>query len=63
MFDDLRPYLDEKGDYARKLGEDGEPTEAIEDKSMFHLMDAERVLGTHLFRPAGERRSAGSRQG
>lgn len=37
-------YLDEKGRYARELGDDGEPTEKIEDKNSFHLQDAERYI-------------------
>jgi hypothetical protein len=41
-------YLDEKGRYARKLAPDGEPTEAIEDKNSFHLMDAERYIIGYL---------------
>lgn len=47
VFDDLQGYLDEKMTYSRKLDENGEPTEDIEDKSAYHFMDAERyVLGT-----------------
>lgn len=42
VFKTLVHYLDEKGTYRRKLGPDGEPTEDIEDKNSYHLMDAER---------------------
>lgn len=54
VFDDLSGYLEEKMTYSRKLDENGEPTEAIDDKNRFHFMDAERYLlarlrGTNLF--------------
>jgi hypothetical protein len=42
VFSNLIHYLDEKGTYRRKLGPDGQPTEDIEDKNSYHLMDAER---------------------
>lgn len=48
VFDDLDHYLDQKETYSRKLDDDGEPTEEIEDKSEFHLMDAERYVLQHL---------------
>jgi hypothetical protein len=41
-FDDLAGILDEKGRYRRKRGKDGSITDEIEDKSSFHLLDAER---------------------
>lgn len=44
VFDDLSGYLEEKMTYSRKLDENGEPTEEIEDKSSFHHMDAERYI-------------------
>lgn len=44
VFDDLEDYLEEKRSYCRKLGPDNEPTEEIDDKSTFHLMDAERYI-------------------
>jgi hypothetical protein len=43
-FDDLAGVLAEKGSYSRVLDADGEPTEAIEDKSSFHFLDAERYI-------------------
>ena len=48
VFRGCREYLDEKGRYARKLGPDGEPTEEIENKNDFHLMDAERYIMGYL---------------
>jgi hypothetical protein len=44
VFDDLAGYLDEKTSYSRKLDENYEPTELIDQKSKFHKMDAERYL-------------------
>jgi hypothetical protein len=44
VFDDLAGYLDEKATYSRVLDANGEPTEEIEDKSTYHLLDAERYI-------------------
>ena len=44
VFDDLEDYLDEKMSYSRKLDDDYQPTLDIDNKSKFHLMDAERYL-------------------
>lgn len=44
VFDDLDGYLDEKRSYSRVLDAAGEPTEAIDNKSTFHFMDAERYI-------------------
>lgn len=44
VFDDLHGYLEQKLTYSRKLDENGEPTEGIEDKEAFHFMDAERYI-------------------
>ncbi len=44
IFDDLHGYLDEKMSYSRKLDDDYQPTEEIDNKSRYHLMDAERYL-------------------
>jgi len=44
VFSDLRDYLDEKMSYSRKLDENYNPTEEIEDKERFHLLDAERYI-------------------
>lgn len=43
-FNDLYAYLDEKLSYSRKLDENYNPTEDIEDKERYHLMDAERYI-------------------
>jgi len=43
-FNDLYAYLDEKLSYSRKLDENYNPTEEIEDKERYHLMDAERYI-------------------
>jgi hypothetical protein len=48
VFDDLAGYLDEKLSYSRELDESGQPTEKIEDKDSFHLMDAERYIVGYL---------------
>lgn len=47
-FDDLDEYLEQKATYSRKLDPNGEPTAEIEDKSFFHLMDAERYIISQL---------------
>ena len=44
VFDDLLNYLDEKLSYSRKLDDNFNPTDEIEDKEKFHLMDAERYI-------------------
>ena len=49
VFNTLKKYLDEKGSYARKLDENNNSTEEIEDKSTYHLMDAERVVVSSIF--------------
>jgi hypothetical protein len=51
VFADCEGYLREKRAYSRKLGKDGQPTEAIEDKSTYHLLDAERYIVGWLKRP------------
>lgn len=43
-FNDLYAYLDEKLSYSRKLDENYNPTEEIEDKERYHLMDSERGI-------------------
>lgn len=37
--------------YSRELDDRGEPTEKIEDKETFHVLDAARYIGAWLFRP------------
>lgn len=44
VFDDLYDYIDEKLSYSRALDDNYQPTEKIEDKERFHLMDAERYI-------------------
>jgi hypothetical protein len=44
VFDDLLDYLDEKQSYSRKLDDANKPTDEIENKSVYHLMDAERYI-------------------
>jgi len=44
VFNDLYAYLDEKLNYSRELDENYNPTEEIEDKERYHLMDAERYI-------------------
>ena len=48
VFDTLSRYLDEKGSYSRKLDASGTPTEQIEDKEKFHIMDSERYIVSWL---------------
>ena len=44
--------LSEIGDYRRKLGKDGLPTEQIENKDQYHLLDALRYAVAWLTEPA-----------
>jgi len=44
VFDTCEKYLDEKGSYSRVLDENDDPTEEIERKNEYHLMDAERYI-------------------
>ena len=44
VFDDLDRYLDEKSTYSRKLDDNYSPTDEIENKADFHLMDCERYI-------------------
>lgn len=50
VFKTLRNYIAEKQTYSRELDNMYVPTERIENKDIFHFMDAERYLFT-LFRP------------
>ena len=54
-------YLEEKRTYARETDDAGNPTERIEDKSAYHLMDAERYVVSWLRRPRS--RAAGKPAG
>lgn len=53
VFRTLRKYLDEKGSYSRKLNELNEPTEDIENKNDYHILDAERVLVAAIYQLRG----------
>ena len=44
VFNDVGLYLDEKMSYSRKLDDAYQPTEEIDNKSRFHIMDSERYL-------------------
>lgn len=44
IFDDLYTYLDEKQSYSRALDDNYKPTDEIENKSAYHLLDAERYI-------------------
>lgn len=44
IFDDLTGVLEELRGYSRKLDANGEPTEEIENKSAYHLLDAKRYI-------------------
>ncbi len=44
VFDDLAQYLEQKRTYSRELDQFDQPTETIEDKETYHLLDAERYI-------------------
>ena len=44
VFRDMTRYIDEKTSYSYKMAEGDEVLDEIEDKSRFHLMDAERAI-------------------
>ena len=48
IFNTLKKYLDQKMSYSRVLDGSGNPTEKIEDKEKYHLLDAERYIFSHL---------------
>lgn len=45
----LRGFLDQVHGYSRPLDELGQPTEGIEDKEMYHFLDAARYVGSYLW--------------
>jgi len=57
VMDDLDGLRAELMAYSRVLDDQGEPTEAIEDKASFHHLDALRYIGTRVF-GVGEAASA-----
>ena len=48
LFDDLVGTIDQVESYSRELDERGEPTEKIEDKEMYHYLDAWRYISAYL---------------
>ncbi len=56
IFDTCVGLLDEVETYSRVIGEDGEPTEEIEDKSTYHFLDTVRYILGDLAGPMRERR-------
>jgi hypothetical protein len=54
IFNTLSYYLKEKESYSRKLDDTGQPTEEIEDKHSYHLMDAERYILSEVADLEGE---------
>jgi hypothetical protein len=55
VFRTLTRYLEQKRTYTRVLDERGEPTEKIEDKETFHLLDSERYVMSYLRRPSARK--------
>lgn len=58
VFGDLVQYLEQKQTYSRVLDDSDQPTEEIEDKETFHLMDAERYILGWLADPATVQQAA-----
>lgn len=56
-FDDLTEFWQELTTYSRVLNEHGEPTEKIEDKETFHLLDSMRYIISDYKRGAGDHRT------
>lgn len=52
ILDTCTGILDEIGSYARELDDMGEPIEKIADKETYHLLDALRYIGSHLWTSA-----------
>lgn len=48
IFDDIIDLLDELGSYSRELDDEGQPTEKIENKSIYHFLDSLRYIGSHF---------------
>ena len=63
VFEDLDGLLDELQSYSRALNDMGEPTEEIEDKSSYHLLDGCRYLVSYVKGGAGPCEAAASRGG
>ena len=60
VFSDLVNYLDQKTSYSRELDDNNNPTDKIEDKSRYHILDAERYIISD-FMPEVTRDGQGSR--
>lgn len=52
VFDDLTSFIEQLNTYSREVDEVGEPTDAIEEKATYHVLDAFRYISTWLFAPA-----------
>jgi hypothetical protein len=52
-FDDLTGVIDQKGRYRRKRDRSGNPTGEIQDKRLFHYLDAERYIISYIRGDAG----------
>lgn len=52
LFESLARTIDQFESYSREVGEDGEPTEDIEDKETYHFLDAIRYIMGWEFREA-----------
>lgn len=52
IHDSCPHILSEIGSYRRKMGRDGNPTEAIESKNDFHLLDSARYVIASISQPA-----------
>lgn len=48
VFDSLEEYLEQKMTYSREVDVNGEPTDKIEDKATFHILDTERYILSQL---------------
>jgi len=56
VFDDLQATLDQLGTYSRELDANYQPTEVIQDKAEYHLLDALRYIACE-FQPVSERKT------
>lgn len=54
VFADLARLLDELGSYSRPLDDAGNPTEGIENKADFHVLDAVRYIVGYVKREGGD---------
>lgn len=51
VFDTCKGIIDEFGTYSRELDANGQPTERIKDKNMFHRLDALRYVASGMEAP------------